>query len=236
MSYHSNTECTTEKYAHDSDSENETGNDDEEMTSTQDTARNTSSQHIHNTSVNNQCTDSKFKAMEAFSQHLIKEVLSPSANGLTETHHTVEKDIPKILTLGSHVKKRCTPIRLDDKPGRSALVNSKTPDSRIDPKNILNHNFNLIAKVVLHKIELPKTENPESYDVNKENNMSESENTHLVNEVKKEPLVDIQEELDQLGNDFTATVIDIEDPFLVVEISSDSEDEDDDLTRNEVLL
>lgn len=51
--------------------------------------------------------------------------------------------------------------------------------------------------------------------------------------IKEEPCVDIQSELDELGDNFTTTIIDIQDPFLVMEISSDSEDEEMDVQRSD---
>ncbi|VVC97893.1 unnamed protein product [Leptidea sinapis] len=48
----------------------------------------------------------------------------------------------------------------------------------------------------------------------------------IKNEIKLEQS-DIIEKLEALGDDFTTSVFDIEDPFLVVEISSDTDDDDD---------
>ncbi|KAL0870964.1 hypothetical protein ABMA27_004787 [Loxostege sticticalis] len=255
-------ECTKENDIYSSDSENESENEvDKDITSTKDAERSTTSQQNENTSVKepsregNQVkaniTDkepsrvgNQVKAMEELSQTLIKAVFAkPSANGLTNSYND-----------GSHiVRKRCTPIKLDDNKTdkRSFMYSSKTSEvsSNNDPFNILNHNFNLVTKVVLQRIELPKVGNvvkvgdgatnyplvTNSNSVKKESGINEPDNnTNLVSEIKKEPCIDIQAELDKLGDNFTMTVIDIEDPFLLVEISSDSEDEDE-LSREERL-
>ncbi|KAL0821536.1 hypothetical protein ABMA28_004992 [Loxostege sticticalis] len=255
-------ECTKQNDIYSSDSENETENEvDKDITATKDTERSTTSQQNDNTSVKelsregNQVkaniTDKEpsrvgdqVKAMEALSQTLIKAVFAkPSANGLTNSYND-----------GSHiVRKRCTPIKLEDNKTdkRAFMYSSKTSEvsSNNDPLNILNHNFNLVTKVVLQRIELPKVGNvvkvgdgatnyplvTDSNSVKKESDINEPDNNmNLVSEIKKEPCIDIQEELDKLGDNFTMTVIDIEDPFLLVEISSDSEDEDE-LSREERL-
>lgn len=255
-------ECTKENDIYSSDSENESENEvDKDITSTKDTERSTTSQQNYNTSVKepsregNQVkaniTDkepsrvgNQVKAMEELSQTLIKAVFAkPSANGLTNSYND-----------GSHiVRKRCTPIKLEDNKTdkRSFMYSNKTPEvsSKNDPLNILNHNFNLVTKVVLQRIELPNVGNvvkvgdgatkyplvTNSNSVKKESGINEPDNNmNLVSEIKKEPCIDIQEELDKLGDNFTMTVIDIEDPFLLVEISSDSEDENE-LSREERL-
>lgn len=56
--------------------------------------------------------------------------------------------------------------------------------------------------------------------------IAESENTEVNNTKVKTEKLDISSMLDELGDDFSATIIEVEDPFMVIEISSDSEDED----------
>ncbi|XP_052751170.1 uncharacterized protein LOC113519999 [Galleria mellonella] len=46
-------------------------------------------------------------------------------------------------------------------------------------------------------------------------------------EVASDATEDIMKALESLGNSFTTTIVDIEDPFLIIEISSDSSDDDD---------
>ncbi|XP_063829376.1 uncharacterized protein LOC135078750 [Ostrinia nubilalis] len=154
------------------------------------------------------------------------------------------------VVYGSHAKRRITPITLEtsDVVRRKSTINKPNVTSNeVDPYNISNHDFTLETKVVLSKLDLhfendvvKPTISGSSLD--KENSRSEEkretdgDNGLLVKEIKKEPCVDIQEELDMLGNDFTTTILSVEDPFLVVEISSDSEDEDDELTNNASFL
>ncbi|CAH0400764.1 unnamed protein product [Chilo suppressalis] len=60
-------------------------------------------------------------------------------------------------------------------------------------------------------------------DKNLDTNIKITENMVIV---KSEQTIS---ELDQLGDDFTVTILGVIDPFLVIEISSDSDSEDDDL-------
>lgn len=59
-------------------------------------------------------------------------------------------------------------------------------------------------------------------------NVASNTDENVKDIVKPEPL-DIPSMLEELGDDFTATIFDIEDPFLVIEISDSSESEDEEI-------
>ncbi|XP_021198239.3 uncharacterized protein LOC110382081 [Helicoverpa armigera] len=101
------------------------------------------------------------------------------------------------------------------------------------------NNANIINRI---KIEDPDDPNIESSDINENHNCSNSNYTSISDriqfcdqerkeedvKVKKEPEpVDVQSMLDELGDGFVCTVFDFEDPFLVIEISSDEFSEDE---------
>lgn len=114
--------------------------------------------------------------------------------------------------------------------------NGRKLTSESDKYNILAH-F-LKARVVVERLSITyESENSDIPDPSIATDSSELENkgeeeTIQVEEsevkIKEEPWIDIQSQLDELGDNFTTTIIDIQDPFLVVEISSDSSSDDED--------
>nr|XP_021198239.2 uncharacterized protein LOC110382081 [Helicoverpa armigera] len=111
-------------------------------------------------------------------------------------------------------------------------------NSNLDTVTTTN-NSNLINRI---KIEDPDDPNIESSDINENHDCSNSNYTSISDriqfcdqerkeedvKIKKEPEpVDVQSMLDELGDGFVCTVFDFEDPFLVIEISSDEFSEDE---------
>lgn len=93
------------------------------------------------------------------------------------------------------------------------------PNKELDLSNEENHNINTVIKMTPEEREIELMQCNSELGLNNEAN-------DVCAEIKKEPEEIIIKKLEDLGDDFTVSVLCIEDPFVCVEISDSSDDED----------
>lgn len=130
------------------------------------------------------------------------------------------------------------PLEIDTMTGNAKIVTNGNstniaPNCNLQVDDLIEdmgkENTGLIDEVVADEEEEGDDPIKEEFEIDIKLERIEPIELKTVIEIKKEPLENIVKGLEDLGEDFTVSVLDIEDPFVSIEISESSDDEDENM-------